>query len=78
MDGLLPDAVRLRPKTAFAADPVAMRRTISLDGVVRILRAAPELDRFVDADRLRRPSAQRACCWTANRAHLQRSAWPCG
>jgi len=51
MADLLPDAVRLRPKTAFAADPVGMRRTISIDGVVRILRAAPELDRFVDADR---------------------------
>jgi len=51
MTGLLPEAVRLRPKTAFAADPVGMRRTISIDGVVRILRAAPELDRFVDADR---------------------------
>lgn len=50
MAHLLPDAVRLRPKTAFAGDPVAMRRTISLDEVVCILRATPQLDRFVDAD----------------------------
>jgi asparagine synthetase B (glutamine-hydrolysing) len=51
MVGLLPDAVRQRPKTAFAADPVGMRRTMSLDDVVRTLRAAPALERFVDADR---------------------------
>jgi asparagine synthase (glutamine-hydrolysing) len=46
--GLLPDAVRWRPKTPFAADPVALRRTLTLDDVVRILRSAPGFDRFVD------------------------------
>ena len=46
--GLLPDGVRWRPKTPFAADPVALRRTVTLDDVVRILRSAPGLDRFVD------------------------------
>jgi asparagine synthase (glutamine-hydrolysing) len=46
----LPEAVRLRPKTPFAGDPVAMRRRMPLDEAVRLLRAAPDLDRFVDAD----------------------------
>jgi asparagine synthase (glutamine-hydrolysing) len=51
MVDLLPDVVRLRPKTPFAGDPVAMRRQGSFDDAVGILRAAPELDRFVDVDR---------------------------
>ena len=46
--GLLPDAVRLRPKTPFAGDPIGLRRSLSLDDAVRLLRAAPGLDRFVD------------------------------
>jgi asparagine synthase (glutamine-hydrolysing) len=46
--GLLPDDVRRRPKTPFAGDPVGLRRQTSLDDAVRILRAGPGLDRFVD------------------------------
>ena len=48
MVDLLPDAVRLRPKTPFAADPVGLRRKTSLEEVVRIMQAAPGFERFVD------------------------------
>jgi asparagine synthase (glutamine-hydrolysing) len=52
MHGLLPDAVRLRPKAPLPFDPVAVRQQRSLDDVVRLLSAAPGLDRFVDVPRL--------------------------
>jgi asparagine synthase (glutamine-hydrolysing) len=52
MDGLLPDAVRLRPKTPLPFDPVAVRRRLSFDDALQTLSAAPDFDRFVDVRRL--------------------------
>jgi len=52
MDGLLPDAVRLRPKAPLPFDPVGVRQQRSLDDILRLLSAAPGLDRFVDVPRL--------------------------
>jgi len=49
MTGLVPDAVRLRPKAPLPFDPVAVRRQLTLHDVVRRLSAAPCLERFVDA-----------------------------
>jgi asparagine synthase (glutamine-hydrolysing) len=51
MAGLLPDDVRLRPKAPFAADPVEIRRKVSLNDVVHLLAAAPGMERFVDIPR---------------------------
>ena len=48
MTGFLPDAVRQRPKAPLPFDPVAVRRQLTLDDVVRRLAAAPGLERFVD------------------------------
>ena len=49
MTGFLPEAVRQRPKAPLRFDPVAVRRQLTLDDVVRRLSAAPGLERFVDA-----------------------------
>jgi asparagine synthase (glutamine-hydrolysing) len=49
--GLLPEAVRRRPKAPLAFDPVAVRRRATMDDVARTLAAAPGLDRFVDVRR---------------------------
>ena len=49
--GLLPDAIRLRPKTPFAGDPVGLRRKPSLEDAISILRSAPGIERFVDVPR---------------------------
>lgn len=50
-EGLLPDAVRRRPKAPLAFDPVGVRRRATIDDVARLLAAAPGLDRFVDVRR---------------------------
>ena len=49
MAGLLPEEVRRRPKAPLPFDPVAIRRHLTVDDAVRLLAAAPGLERFVDA-----------------------------
>jgi asparagine synthase (glutamine-hydrolysing) len=49
--GLLPDAIRLRPKTPFAGNPVGLRRKPAFEDAVALLRSAPGIDRFVDVSR---------------------------
>ena len=51
MRGRLPDAIRLRPKTPLAGDPVRMRRRWTMADAMRALAAAPDIDRFVDRAR---------------------------
>ncbi len=47
MRGRLPDAIRLRPKTALAGDPVAARAW-PLRSLVALLKATPAMEAYVD------------------------------
>jgi len=49
--GLLPDAVRLRPKAPFAGNPVGLRQKPTFEDAVALLRSAPGIERFVDVSR---------------------------
>ncbi|HET9012059.1 MAG TPA: asparagine synthase-related protein, partial [Gemmatimonadaceae bacterium] len=49
--GLLPDAIRLRPKTPFAGNPVGLRQKPAFEDAIALLRSAPGIERFVDVSR---------------------------
>ncbi len=63
MNGILPDAVRLRPKTPFAGDPIRERLDQGHRPIVGKLVSAPRLDHYVDLKAYREQAFDASSAW---------------